>query len=226
MVPGCAKPHCHSPHPPDSGVASAQLEDPLNCPSSLKSAGYSRARQAPATVVYQTLTERHCPSRSETGKPLSHFRWPGENSRFRAGTLDRAASIRAIGGGDAHAGRRDYGDGGHMSPEQIRGTPADARSDIFSLGCVLYEMVAGRRAFSRETSAQTMAAILEAQPADIATTGKQVPRSGKSHRALSGEESAAPFPFGTRSRTRFARDAGRFRINAPFPLRWIAAASR
>jgi TolB-like protein/Tfp pilus assembly protein PilF len=64
---------------------------------------------------------------------------------------------------------------GYMSPEQVRGTPADARSDIFSLGCVLYETVAGRRAFSRPTSAQTMAAILEAQPADLVTTGKQVP---------------------------------------------------
>src|SRR6266581_9270303 len=67
------------------------------------------------------------------------------------------------------------GTAGYMSPEQVRGTPADARSDIFSLGCVLYEMVAGRRAFSRETSAQTMAAILEAQPPELATTGKQVP---------------------------------------------------
>jgi serine/threonine protein kinase/tetratricopeptide (TPR) repeat protein len=64
---------------------------------------------------------------------------------------------------------------GYMSPEQVRGVPADARSDIFSLGCVLYEMVAGRRAFSRASSAQTMAAILEAQPADLATTGKEVP---------------------------------------------------
>src|SRR5262249_51711037 len=63
---------------------------------------------------------------------------------------------------------------GYMSPEQIRGMPAEARSDIFSLGCVLYEMVAARRAFSRETSAQTLAAILEAQPAP---TGKQVPAS-------------------------------------------------
>src|SRR5262249_35654517 len=64
---------------------------------------------------------------------------------------------------------------GYMSPEQVRGGPADPRSDIFSLGCVLYEMVAGRRAFARETSAQTMTAILEGQPAELATTGKEVP---------------------------------------------------
>ena len=64
---------------------------------------------------------------------------------------------------------------GYMSPEQVRGKPADARSDIFSLGCVLYEMVAGRRAFSRETPAQTMAAILEAQPVELGTAGKHVP---------------------------------------------------
>ena len=63
----------------------------------------------------------------------------------------------------------------YLSPEQALGAEIDARSDIFSLGCLLYEMVAGRRAFSRETSAQTMAAILEAQPADLATAGKPVP---------------------------------------------------
>jgi len=64
---------------------------------------------------------------------------------------------------------------GYMSPEQVRGEPADAPSDIFSLGCVLYEMLSGRRAFARETAPQTMAAILEVQPPDLADSGKPIP---------------------------------------------------
>jgi serine/threonine protein kinase len=48
----------------------------------------------------------------------------------------------------------------YMSPEQVKGERVGAVSDIFSLGCVLYEMVAGRRAFARSTSAETLAAIL------------------------------------------------------------------
>jgi Tol biopolymer transport system component len=49
---------------------------------------------------------------------------------------------------------------GYMSPEQARGHVADARSDIFSLGCVVHEMLTGRRAFQRETAAEAMTAIL------------------------------------------------------------------
>ena len=49
---------------------------------------------------------------------------------------------------------------GYMAPEQVRGMPADHRADIFSFGCVLYEMIAGRRAFERPTPAETMTAIL------------------------------------------------------------------
>ena len=64
---------------------------------------------------------------------------------------------------------------GYMSPEQVRGEPADARSDIFSFGCVLYEMLTGRRAFSGGSAGQTMAAILRDQPAEIAVSGTQVP---------------------------------------------------
>ncbi len=56
---------------------------------------------------------------------------------------------------------------GYMSPEQVKGQPADHRSDVFSLGCVLYELVTGRRAFERETAAETMTAILREDPADV-----------------------------------------------------------
>jgi Tol biopolymer transport system component len=59
---------------------------------------------------------------------------------------------------------------GYMSPEQVRGLPADHRSDIFSLGCVLYEIATGRRPFQRETPAETMTAILREDASDSAGT--------------------------------------------------------
>ncbi|MGB0008162.1 MAG: protein kinase [Candidatus Sulfotelmatobacter sp.] len=64
---------------------------------------------------------------------------------------------------------------GYMSPEQVRGDPIDARSDIFSFGAVFYEMLTGKRAFKRETSAETMTAILREEPAELSGTGWQGP---------------------------------------------------
>ncbi|MEP7365003.1 MAG: protein kinase [Acidobacteriota bacterium] len=55
----------------------------------------------------------------------------------------------------------------YMSPEQLQGQEADARSDIFALGCVLYEMLTGRRAFEGKSQVSIMAAILEHEPAPI-----------------------------------------------------------
>jgi Tol biopolymer transport system component len=57
---------------------------------------------------------------------------------------------------------------GYMSPEQVRGDPADHRSDIFSFGAVFYEMLSGRRPFSGETSPELMTAILKEDPPDLA----------------------------------------------------------
>ncbi len=60
---------------------------------------------------------------------------------------------------------------GYMSPEQVRGAPADHRSDIFSFGSVLYEMLSGRRAFGRATGAETMTAILKEDPPELSESG-------------------------------------------------------
>ena len=63
----------------------------------------------------------------------------------------------------------------YMSPEQAKGEPADQRSDIFSLGCVLYEMLAGRRAFDGGTPPETLAAILRDDPPGLAGSGDRFP---------------------------------------------------
>ena len=66
------------------------------------------------------------------------------------------------------------GTAGYMSPEQVRGVAVDARSDIFSFGAILYEMVSGKRAFHRDTAADTMSAILKEDPADLSETNRNV----------------------------------------------------
>ncbi len=67
------------------------------------------------------------------------------------------------------------GTAGYMSPEQVRGQAVDHRTDIFAFGAVLYEMLSGRRAFQRSTSAETMTAILNDDPPAISQTGANIP---------------------------------------------------
>jgi Tol biopolymer transport system component len=70
---------------------------------------------------------------------------------------------------------RVLGTVGYMAPEQVRGQPADHQADIFAFGAILYEMLAGRRAFTGETTADTMTAILTKEPAEIADAAHPVP---------------------------------------------------
>jgi serine/threonine-protein kinase len=77
-------------------------------------------------------------------------------------TPDAAATVSAL---TQHG--TVMGTVGYMSPEQVRGETIGPPSDIFSFGCVLYEILSGRRPFARPTTAETMAAILERDPAPL-----------------------------------------------------------
>jgi TolB-like protein len=63
---------------------------------------------------------------------------------------------------------------GYMSPEQLRGHPVDHRSDIFSFGAILYEMLSGKRAFKRDTASDTIVAILKEQPPELSGSGRNI----------------------------------------------------
>jgi serine/threonine protein kinase/WD40 repeat protein len=64
---------------------------------------------------------------------------------------------------------------GYMSPEQVRGEPADNRSDIFAFGVVLYEMVTGKQTFHKGSSVETMSAILNEEPSSISQLAADTP---------------------------------------------------
>jgi serine/threonine protein kinase len=64
---------------------------------------------------------------------------------------------------------------GYMAPEQVRGRPADQRSDIFTFGAILYEMVTGDRAFRGDSSVEAMNAILKEEPPPLQTSDRGIP---------------------------------------------------
>src|SRR5260370_26116232 len=122
------------------------------------------------------------------------------------------------------------GTAGYMSPEQVRGEPVYARSDIFSFGCVLYEMIAGQRAFQARSSVETMNAILNEDPPEFAPSASSPALSSIARRCLEkGPEqrfqSAADLAFALRALTPSSSSATQSRIAVPSRrwLAWIAA---
>src|SRR5271169_4405312 len=95
---------------------------------------------------------------------------------------------------------------GYMSPEQVRAQKADHRTDIFSLGAILYEMLAGKRAFQKPTSPETMTAILNEDPLGISQVATNVPPALQRvvHRCL---EKSPEQRFQSASDLAFALDA-------------------
>jgi len=100
---------------------------------------------------------------------------------------------------------------GYMSPEQVRGQPVDPRSDIFSFGAVLYEMLSGRRAFTGDSAVETMNAILTHEPPALGALGRAAPpdlerllwrclRKGRDERFASAGELAAALAAAARAR--------------------------
>ena len=86
---------------------------------------------------------------------------------------------------------------GYMSPEQVRGQTADDRADLFALGAILYELLTGKRAFHKPTSAETMSAILNEEPPSASQiTPGHSSRTAKGCAALPGEDSRTALSFG------------------------------
>ena len=89
---------------------------------------------------------------------------------------------------------------GYMAPEQVRGLAADARTDLFAFGALMYEMATGRRAFDRESAAETMTAIVKDDPAADPGRPGCAARPRSHHAAMSGETSGRPVSIGRGSR--------------------------
>jgi Tol biopolymer transport system component len=94
---------------------------------------------------------------------LAKLTQPESGSHTSLPTLTHATEAGAV-----------MGTAGYMSPEQVRGTSVDPRSDIFSFGAIFYEMLSGKRAFHRDTAADTMSAILKEDPPDFSETNRNV----------------------------------------------------
>src|SRR6185436_1105996 len=93
------------------------------------------------------------------------------------GPVHSQLATEVFGSGSAGSTERGVvlGTVGYMSPEQVRGETVDSRTDIFSFGAVLYEMLTGAFSFTETSATETLAAILRDDPPEPETTGRSIP---------------------------------------------------
>jgi Tol biopolymer transport system component len=146
------------------------------------------------------------------------------------------ATVTSLSLEDQTAAGVALGTAGYMSPEQVRGEKADARSDIFSFGAVLYETLSGQRAFAGPTAADRASSILKEEPPDLAACGRGIPPSldrivchclekSPEHRFQSARDLAFHLestPSGVESST--AMPVPKPKMAGPATLRWALVA--
>ena len=114
-----------------------------------------------------------------------------------------AVTLTSPSGGAVSGRGQVVGTLAYMAPEQLRGFRVDGRSDVFALGCVLYEMLSGQRPFPVVTPADTIAAILHAEPVLLDGAFREIPPSVSRDRSPVPREAAGgPVRHGARSRAR------------------------
>ena len=194
----------------DAGTTTARCSSSPSCSKARRCA--TRVEQGPlplrkAIEIADTDRPRACrrarqghhPSRPETREHLSDAGRPGEDSRLRPRAVGRRQQRR-------HRDRPAITDPGvamgtvgYMAPEQMRGQAVDARTDIFAFGAVLYEMLTAGAPSRRDTAAETMTAILQEDPPELASLRPDVSPGARSHRPpLPREESDRALPVGAR----------------------------
>ena len=101
----------------------------------------------------------------------------------RSGATNSGAETALPGGEGVTHPHEVLGTVAYMSPEQAEGKPVDARSDVFSLGVVLYEMLCGQRPFSGDTAIAALAATLKSAPPRPRIVRREIPNDRRAHRA-------------------------------------------